>query len=257
MAKRTFNYTDRKKIVLSDIGISLSHLEAEKWTVTASADLAGYGLPADSVVVMEVYSRGLYRRVEIGPPGELTSAKSLPLELPEGTVHSAGFYFKLKVLPADGARVLLGVSKSIRPTLDHDLNEASGLLGVRWSADLGKQVWDLDLDGEDKPVLLVNDELHADLRDLVRSIEFSALVLPQALNRILNAILVERDVRELDDDGWEGAWLKFTASELGAGPPPQDADDDDDKDWIEGAVTTFCRKHDFSTKYAGALENRA
>jgi hypothetical protein len=105
--------------------------------------------------------------------------------------------------------------------------------------DLGREVWRLDF--SDEPMLLVNPRV-VPKKHLVESIEFQTLALPEILRSILNRILLVEKVRSAEDsDDWTSRWLRFAESMPGVGKIPETDNPAADVDWIDAAISSFCR----------------
>ncbi|MGD9713972.1 MAG: hypothetical protein AB7V46_18225, partial [Thermomicrobiales bacterium] len=152
--------------------------------------------------------------------------------------------FRIKVIGAGSlSGRLLAEDDQIVPEVHGD--EPGGRISLlrTEAVDLGDKVWELSL--VDGPLLRLNIRL-GDWRALVRSPEFSFMVYPIVLERIMEHVLVELG-RTPDSDlfAWEQLWIRFASLQPGVPDFPNSPGEDDVhvRDWIDAAVEGFCRKN--------------
>jgi len=202
-------------------------------------ELAEYGFPENARVFVELRGRGFYQRFDWGSVGALGCGETPSID----PVALDGGMATLRVLVVESRATgrLLGLANRIPLSRD---SESRSLLGTALSEELGDLVWDLEL-SEEGPVLLINKKVGEDSSLLVKRREFLALVLPEAFRRVLSLILHGVQDEEPPPDSWQGAWLRFSAVDLGAGRPPMGAGGDDSTDldeWIQDAVRRLAAK---------------
>lgn len=230
------NFTGRRKISRSHVTIAVTGIGGIE-TFTAELQLDRYGFPATAAVIVEAYRQLELLRFDFGTVGKLNPPASCRLS-EFGTLN--GLRFRVKVVSAGVPRGrLLAVADRINPRNQQQQSLARvPLLAVR-SQDLGREVWRLDF--SDEPLLLVNPRV-VPKKHLVESVEFQTLALPEILRSILNRILLVEKVRTADEsDDWTSRWLRFAESMPGVGKVPECDSPEADVDWIDAAISSFCR----------------
>ena len=187
------NFTGRRKIAKSHVNISVTGIGGIE-IFNAELQLGGYDFPESASVIIEAFRQLELVRFDFGTVGNLIPPDSCRLS-EFGTL--AGLRFRIKVVSNDEPRGrLLAVCDRITPQRQ-ELQSLSRvpLLAVR-AQDLGREVWRLDF--ADEPLLLVNPRI-VPKKQLVHSVEFQSLALPEILRSILNRILIVEQIRVPDD----------------------------------------------------------
>lgn len=239
------NFTGRRKISRHHATISVTGIGGIE-TFTAELQLGKYGFPDSANVIVEAYRQLELLRFDFGTVGHLTPPANCRLS-EFGTL--AGLRFRVKVVSTEEPRGrLLAVADRINPRNQQQQSLARvPLLAVR-AQDLGREVWRLDF--SDEPLLLVNPRV-VPKKNLVESIEFQTLALPEILRSILNRILLVEKVRTADDsDDWTSRWLRFAESMPGVGKAPDADNPEADVDWIDAAISSFCRWRNIDQQFA-------
>lgn len=239
------NFTGRRRISRHHATITVTGIGGIE-TFSADLKLGGYGFPESAAVVVEAYRQLELVRFDFGTVGNLVPPANCRLS-EFGTLD--GLRFRVKVVSTQEPRGrLLAVADRITPkTAQQQSLPRVPLLAVR-SQDLGREVWRLDF--TDEPLLLVNPRV-VPKKHLVESVEFQALVLPEILRSILNRILLVEQIRSADDtDDWTSRWLRFAESMPGVGPVPESEDPEADLDWIDAAISSFCRWRNIDKQFA-------
>lgn len=215
-------------------------------TFTAELRLERYRFPESAAVIVEAYRQLELVRFDFGTIGD--PAPPANCRLSEfGTL--TGLRFRVKVVSTEEPRGrLLAVADRINPRFPQQQSlPRVPLLAVR-AQDLGREVWRLDF--SDEPLLLVNSRV-VPKKPLVESIEFQTLALPEILRSILNRILLVEKVRTMDDSNdWTSRWLKFAESMPGVGKAPETENPESDMDWIDAAISSFCRWRNIDERFA-------
>jgi hypothetical protein len=240
------NFTGRRRISKNHVTISVTGIGGIE-TFSANLELASYNFPDSAAVIVEAYRQLELVRFDFGTVGNPAPPASCRLS-EFGTL--SGLRFRIKIVSTEQPLGrLLAVGDRITPqNAEQQSLSRVPLLAVR-AQDLGREVWRLDF--TDEPLLLVNPRV-VPKKQLVQSVEFQSLVLPEILRSILNRILLVEQVRVPDDsDEWTSRWLKFAESMPGVGTVPDVADPECDIDWIDSAIGSFCRWRSVDRQFAG------
>ncbi len=239
--KRTFNYTGRRKIGRKDVSITLRQQNGT-WQFDADLRLADYRFPRNAEIWVEAYRQNLWMQW----PWGTVSALGVPADrrLTEFDVPD-GILFRVRVVHPQGQEhhKLLGEADALPFVKAGEADDHRRHLLVPVPDALDQQLWKLDFDS-DPPKLLVNKDAKPSWKEMARSPHFIALVYPEVLRRVLTRALIGDDAWTEDDEdtGWQDDWVKF-AKNLGglASVPPPDPQTDREN-WIEEAVSSFCRR---------------
>ena len=233
--KRTFNYTNRKKLPRESVQMAIKKQEPNPPTFDARFNLSDLKLPADGKVYVEAYFRTSYMRFDYGTVAEPKSDADRTLR---DIDNRELVYFRVKVTDATGERGRL-------------LAEADGLIGnptegpgnhvcileVKFE-DLGTLPWSLEINDSATPTLVVNQRI--DNKEYVRSnAAFFALVYPAVVRELLTFIVNDEHDYDPEGDDWRDRWLRFVTAlpDVGELPVEKDADA---RPWIDSAVRAFC-----------------
>jgi hypothetical protein len=240
---RRLNYTQRQRVMHEDVVVSIHRpTPLGLPVISASISLSEYDLPADARVFLEAYRQSAWQRFDFGSVGALVPPpdRSL-LEFGDGD----GVQFRVKVVEAlassDGASRILAQADGIKPKTD---GPRRSLLPLDPDPNLFHEVWRLELDETDGPLVKVSTHLVRDRHAFARSPQFLSLVIPEILRKSLSWAI--RDGRPSDEE-WDtprGRWVRFGCSLLSQSELPSeiDGDDEDLRDrWVESAVSSFSR----------------
>lgn len=241
--KRTFNYTGRRRIPLEMIGIRVYAIDSGvRWFDADLTRLYELKLPENARVFVEAYFERAYRRFDFGTISAITAPEDRSLE----EIDFGGrMRFRVKVTDLSGVHgKLLASAEDIMPSLPRDDARArEALLPVEPRIDMGQEVWRVNFD-VGGPYLEVNASIDG-VMDLFRNNKVvAALVYPHALRTILTQVLLVNRTG-LDDDGWEGRWLRFGTLQESVPPPhpsPATTTDEDLVVWIESVSAAFAAK---------------
>jgi len=253
---RRYNYTGRKAVSRADAQVFITE---EPLRFDAQLNLDGYKLPPDAKVFVEAYRQTNWMRFDFGmvsavkPPGD---CRLLNFDTREGVL----FRLKVSATALPEGR-LLAEADQISPV---DRAEAGNekrdpLLPIK-PEDLAEEVFRVDFEESDRPILKVN-KTFGDWRALVRHPAFVCFALPQALREILSRILwIEKHYETDDDANWRDRWLRFASSLPGSSQPPEGEDEQDRfDDWVNDAVAAFARmrglKNRFNLFWTGGAES--
>jgi hypothetical protein len=235
MSVSRLNYTGRKRIPRERVMIGVN-VSGDSAVVGASFNLKGLEFPDTARVVLEAQAGWTLQRFDFGTVGHYAEPDDVRLSEFKST---AGLLFRLKVIAtgdADGR--LLGVADKLKPSGEIERTSQQSFVVVR-PQDLGDRVWKVDFD-DSQPLLLVNSRL-PDHQDFLKRKEVAALVLPDALQRILERAA---DIGSTDEsgEGWYTAALRM-GERLASRPFPAVADEEERERWVDEAVGAFSRRH--------------
>ena len=252
---RRLNFTKRQRLKREHVTITIHQpQESDPPVMSASIDLTSYALPAAASVFVEAHRNPAWQRFEFGTVGALRAPEDRTLR-DFGTADGVQFSVKVvEPLSRGGvAARILARADSIQPNQD---GPRRSLLPLEPDPDLRDEVWRLEIDEKDGPLVKVSTHLVRDRHALARSPHFLSLVLPEILRRVL-AWAIEDGIP--DDEEWEsprGRWIRFACGLLSQTEPPGELDDRDEgpdaRDrWIDGAVVRFCRLNHIDRAFGG------
>jgi hypothetical protein len=240
--QRRVNSTDRVRITRDRINIVLeppADITSFPYAA-ATIDVTDLDFPADSSVVLEAYFRSSSMRFSCGTVRSLSVAARMELS---DIDFGGAIRFRVLVIEPESGQIL-GSAEGLRPAKSGESPDRQPLLTLR-ETNLGPELWRIDVDPRDGPVLSVNN-LVLGLAAQIRNIPLlQGLVLPHAFRAILRELSAEGE--EEGDDLWGDGWRKFLR-ELGLPPEPEDRDPDSLEDWIDSAVEKFCQAKDFVSR---------
>ena len=244
MSIRRINSTGRIKILRDHVRISVREDSINGLGFDASVDLSSYDLPDSACVFVEAYRQTTFMRFPFGTKAAPRLADTTNCWLKEFSA-AEGILFRVKVTSTRGrSGVLLDEADRIPIGDPQEADEKRVPLLPPVPQDLGQQLWRLDFEGSSGPLLLVNSKVD-DWKTLAGSTLFRALVYPEAMRAVLWHVYKVEETREVDDlQNWRCRWLLFASSLPGVGQPPLSSSDDADwAEWIQDAVSSFCRRH--------------
>jgi hypothetical protein len=246
---RRINWTGRSRISRSDVLIRV--VESSPPHFTVEVQLGSYGLPPESLVVIEAYRGLLWRRFDFGTvafPGARDALTLVAFGEPDGVL------FRVKVLDAAGTGRILAEADRLRPVERDPENIPRRSLLDPVADDLGDQVYRLDVSCQDGPTLFINRTL-PDWRGAARSPVFRALVYPTVLRDVLRVAIQHLDDEE---ESWTEDWIRFARSIPGTAAPPAETDGDEAaEEWIADVVSAFCRQHRLQAAFIGSTTEEA
>jgi hypothetical protein len=243
---RRFNYTGRRKIPESDVGVHLTVSPTGVVSFTLRLNLKNVlpPLPAGCRLIVEAYDGPRFERFEFG---EAQEEMLVSREL-TGFAATNPPLFRLKLVePADPRGRIAAHARAIRPTAGNEPQNARSLLHVT-TRNLGQLVYRVELpeDGHEFPTLVINETLarpdDLGVRMLATHPVFVSMVMPQAVRDVLTHILfVERAEPEPDDESWRGKWISL-AEQLAGDAVPNAEDNTAARAWIEAAAEGLARQ---------------
>jgi hypothetical protein len=243
---RRFNYTGRKKISRSDVGISILRKEGKIPEFRAELDLSRYGLPDDAPVFVEAYRQSSWMRFDYGTVGSVVEPEIRGLTEFD---DPDDIRFRVKITSSETPHGrLVAIADRLRPKPARADEEGRvPLLPVK-REDLNGEIWRVEI--TDMPRLLVSHTI-SDKHAVARSPEFLSLVYPAAFRVVLSRVLIIENHRDTEDsDDWKSLWLRFATGLLGSSAVLPDEDGSGAEEWIDNAVSAFSRQHKVTTRFA-------
>ncbi|EKF42414.1 hypothetical protein NA8A_10143 [Nitratireductor indicus C115] len=239
-AKRRINSTGRKRIGRECIEISmLETAPDEPLKAKVSLKLDNQNFPGDATVAVEAYHRSSGMRFDCGT----VNALNVPDVLVLSEVDKSGsVLFRLKVVDNDAEPgKLLGSAERLKPKSEDDSDGRRSIFPILYS-DLRHDVWKVEIEQGDRPVLVVNKRIPGFSHKLLESPMMQGLLLPAALRFVLKDLVRVSDTGEEDDEpGWKEEWLEYCRNELGAADDPRELPDEISKEnWIDDVAMRFC-----------------
>lgn len=260
MTIRRLNFTARQRIRRSDVVITLEARDGGQPTFSVLLDLDKYHVPASALVSVEAYRGPWMCRKALGTASTVSANELGPYEL-DRIDDAAGVKFRVKVSatepPEERGRILAAADRLAAEAGKGIPKETVSMLPLQ-RADLGELVWRVDCDSAEGPILLINRQLELGCS---REPQFRALVLPAALQQILDAARLlggmADDVVD-DENDWRGDWLRFGYALAGAWPStPLSGDADAEwENWCQTVTSAFAARHRFLQTYVDWREER-
>ena len=238
--KRRINSTGRKRIGRECVNISM--LEAgtdEPLMAKISLKLDNQGFPTDARVAVEAYHRSSGMRFDLGTVGALNIPDVLVLNEVD---KSGSVLFRLKVIDNDvESGKLLGSAERLKPRSEGDGESRRSIFPILYR-DLHHDVWKVEIEQGDRPVLIVNKRIPGFSHRLLSSPMMQGLLLPAALRIVLGELVRVSETGESEDEpSWKEEWLEYCRRELGTAEDPREfADDNSKANWIDDSVMRFC-----------------
>lgn len=244
MPLRRINFTGRKRLNARDVDIRVhDNTDKPAFGITKLC-LRAYDLPANARVYVEAYRQMSFMRFPCGTVAQ--PELSACLELTEFDSPEA-IRFRVKVTDTEErkGRILAELDglKDIR---------LESLLPVRPSPEMEHEIFRLDF-ADDGPTLLINEKLE-DWKNVAGAPPFVSLVYPGVLRAILTRILcIEKEYLTIEDmEDWRSQWIRFVQGQPGIAemiPGTGDENDGDVQDWIEEAVSAFCKHNQIHSSF--------
>ncbi|GEM_PF-287273 len=259
---KKFNYTNRIKILRSDLLISIDRSCAIP-RLEADIHLKNYRnkLPDIGKIYVEAYHRTRLDRFCFGTVGN-------PVVPKERNLHSftvtdlEDIRFRVKIVDESGSHgQILAMADGVGSVSEseRDANRLS-LLGLDFE-DLGNRIWRLDLErGGGVPWLVINSSIPDLVRFLHNNEMIFCMIYPELVRQILAYILLygEEDwsVADTEDgtDEWQLNWLWFGRKLSGEKWPRRYHGGEKCSAWIENCVDCFCRTKKVMEMVRKALE---
>lgn len=195
-----FNFTNRRDVPNDLIKIEDLSTNLQNQLIVRDLDLGSFDFPDNAQVWLSAQRHYLYQRFDLGRPSAPLIGSPFRLDSFD-SAGLGGVTFRLMVV--DPVDKILGSSRTFKiPTGGR---RTTPLLDMR-SADIGQEVWQLELDEETGPLLLINSRIQ-DPQTVVDNPMFISCVLPFLLKQVAVWILST----EIDDNPGTvpGKWVRF------------------------------------------------
>ncbi len=231
------NPTNLQEIDKHRVGITLVEENGKRSFSLGKLDFADLKLDGELQVICIARAGSTSQRF---PLGTISNWRKDAFAL-DDLDPSASLHFR--VLIHDDHPQLVATAERVRL---RDQGQAESLLPME-PADLGEEVWRLII-GDDGPILQYNAAVFPNAAGVENYLPFGALVLPEALRRVMEYIA--HDSKKLDDDTDPiSAWRPWLDA-LGIAPP----DEADDAEWPQQVVSAFCEQHRFASRFTQHLQ---
>lgn len=248
------NSTGRKRIHREHVRIRLNEAGGSQ-PPSFTADIR---LPADlkldpsAKIYVEPYVKSSSMRFDFGTVGQMTPPVNCVLsDIDAG----ATVLFRVKVVDeTDEVGRILASANGIRPQDDADGDDRRPLLPVR-SANLGEEIWQLEIDREAGPTLVVNNRVPELIETLKRDVFLQGVVYPEVVRRLVQEIFCADNEYEEDED-WVMDWKAWFAAQLGREITDGEADDlDAVKLLADEVAASFASKNRFASNLIAARQH--
>lgn len=247
------NSTGRKKILREHLRIRLNEAGANQPpSFTADIQLPDeLKLDSSAKIYVEPYVKSSYMRFDFGTVGNITPPASCVLaDIDAG----ASVLFRVKVVDeTDEVGRILAATSGIRPEDDADGDDRRPLLPVR-SANIGEEIWQLEIDREAGPTLIVNSRVPDLIETLKRDIFLQGVIYPEVVRRLAREILCE-DSELSDDDEWVSDWKNWFSTQLGREIEEGETDGNEAMERLADEIAaSFAWKNRFSSNLIAARQ---
>lgn len=247
------NSTGRKRIHREHVRIRLTEAGPGQ-PPSFSADIQ---LPAElkldpaAKIYVEPYVKSSSMRFDFGTVGGLAHPPSCVLtDIDAG----AAVLFRVKVVDETGeVGRILASANGIRPEDDSDGSDRRPLLPVR-SANLGEEIWQLEIDKDAGPSLIVNNRVPDLVETLKRDVYLQGVIYPEVVRRLVRELF--RDGNEYDEeDEWVQDWMSWFESQRDKAIADDEADDLEAVDALANEITAaFAGKSRFASNLIAARQ---
>lgn len=246
------NSTGRKRILREHIRIQLKEAAAgQAPTFTADIQLPeNLELDPSAKVYVEPYVKTSSMRFDFGTVGEISPPPHCVLsEIDIG----AAVLFRVKIVDeTNEVGRILASANGIRPEEDIDGDDRRPLLPLR-SADLGEEIWKLDIDRDAGPALVVNNRVPDLLETVKRDVGLQGVIYPEVVRRLVHEICRPLNLYTEDED-WVKDWRAWFQIQLGR-EIEQELDGSEDVDYLADEIASaFARRHQFATNLISARQ---
>ena len=242
----TLNFTDRKRIEREFVRIVGGGNSSDGYFCIEKLDLAEFEFEPGSDLIVECYtSKYGYNRFEIGSFENIDKSIRYPFHF--GELASAKFNIRIVSTNSDEKGRILGEAQGIAVEIG---GRTPSLLPID-PTELDQNVWNLQLDGDTGPILLMNERL-PDYQQVALDNGFRSVTMVSIIERIGEWVL--RQINEGESDEYTRKWARaFTA--LGHNPEEVDSENEISvAEYPKKLAKSFARSNAFFDKYLVAID---
>jgi hypothetical protein len=188
-------------------------------------------------------------RFDFGTVGQMTPPTTCVLsDIDAG----ATVLFRVKVVDeTDEVGRILASANGIRPEDDADGDDRRPLLPVR-SANLGEEIWQLEIDRDAGPTLVVNNRVPDLIETLKNDIYLQGVVYPEVVRRLVREVF--RDNNDYgEDDDWVMDWRAWFDAQLGRAIAEDEVEDIEAVESLaDDVASSFASKNRFASSLIAA-----
>lgn len=247
------NSTGRKRIHREHVRIRVAETSSGQ-PPSFTADIQ---LPVDlklnplAKIYVEPYVKSSSMRFDFGTVGQVRSPVNCVLsDIDAG----ATVLFRVKVVDeTDEVGRILASANGIRAEDDADGDDRRPLLPVR-SVNLGEEIWQLDIDREAGPTLVVNSRVPDLIETLKRDIYIQGVIYPEVVRRLVREVFGADNGYEEDED-WVMDWKAWFAAQVGREIAEGEADDNEALERLaDDVAASFAKKNCFASNLIAARQ---
>jgi len=248
------NSTGRKRIQREHVQIRLNDAGGGRPpTFTATIQLPPeLKLDPSAKVYVEPYVKSSSMRFDFGTVGQITPPANCQLsDIDAG----ATVLFRVKVVDeTDEVGRILASANGIRAEDDADGDDRRPLLPVR-SANLGEEIWQLEIDNDAGPTLTVNNRVPDLVETLKRDLYLQGLIYPEVVRQLVRKVF-HPDNEYGDEDEWVMDWKSWFELQLGREIADGEADDIEALESLaDDVASAFSTKNRFVSALIAARQN--
>jgi hypothetical protein len=201
-------------------------------------------------VYVEPYVKSSSMRFEFGTVGALVQPEDRVLaDIDAGTT----VLFRVKVVDETGeVGRILASANGIRPESDSDGDDRKPLLPVR-SANLGEEIWRLEVDRDAGPELIVNSRVPDLISALKRDPILQGVIYPELVRRLVHEVYKEEN--DPEEEEWIEDWRLWFAAQVGREFAEDEGSDPESRQALADEVASaFADKNRFATNLVAAQQ---
>jgi len=248
------NSTGRKRIHREHVRIRLTEFGGgHPPSFTADIQLPeDLKLDPSAKIYVEPYVKTSSMRFDFGTVGQMTP----PVDCVLSDIDAgATVLFRVKVVDeTEEVGRILASANGIRPQDDADGDDRRPLLPVR-SANLGEEIWQLEIDREAGPTLIVNSRVPDLIETLKRDAYLQGIIYPEVVRRLVREVF-GADTGYEEDEDWVMDWKVWFASQVGREIAEGETDDNEAVELLADEVAaSFASKNRFASTLIAARQH--
>ncbi|MCH7641247.1 hypothetical protein IID22_03560 [Patescibacteria group bacterium] len=249
---RRINHTGRKKIERSNVSISIVEHDQNRRSFTADLALKALDLPGDAKVFVEAYYKQSIQRFSFGTVSNIRTPESTSLDEID---HGGTILFRVKVVDSTSkVGRLLAAAERINAKGQSDEDNRDYLVTLK-TADLGEDIWRMELSSDIKPCLIINNRIpNASVRVKSDPV-FQGLILPAMVRDVLTYLFWDEECH-IDEETWQVSWIEYCEN-LTTTDLPENGDPGELRNWMDDVVTKFCNSFRLGSRLVNQLTEDA